>query len=82
MRGLRFVPDKTNIDFFRMMRFWTGGLGDRGAGRRSGSSPFKGMNYGVDFRGGTLIMAATPEAHDVGRVPQRAEPSRASARRR
>ena len=27
-----------------------------------------GLNYGVDFRGGTLILAATPEAHAIREI--------------
>jgi preprotein translocase subunit SecF len=62
---LRFVPDNTNIDFFRYARFWlaVSVLGVIGSFVSLG---IFGLNYGVDFRGGTLIMAATPESHDVG----------------
>ncbi|MFQ8433006.1 protein translocase subunit SecF [Amaricoccus sp. W119] len=61
---LRLVPDNTRIDFFRYMRFWLAVsiLGILGS---FASIAVFGLNYGVDFRGGTLIMAATPEEHDV-----------------
>ena len=66
MRRLRLVPDHTNINFMRYAWFWV---------------PFsvivtvisialvftRGLNLGVDFRGGALIIASTPEHEDVGR---------------
>ena len=60
MRHLRLVPDVTSIDFMRYTRFWlivslVGVIGSIGL-----LAP-RGLNLGVDFRGGTLIMAATPE---------------------
>ena len=60
----RLVPDHTNIDFFRYMRFWLAVsiLGILGS---FASLLTLGLNYGVDFRGGTLIMAATQDVHDV-----------------
>lgn len=61
---LRLVPDKTNIDFFRYMKFWLA-VSILGVVASFASIAFLGMNYGVDFRGGTLIMAATPEEHQV-----------------
>jgi preprotein translocase SecF subunit len=67
MRHIRFLPDETSIDFFRWMRFWLtvsvlGVLGTFVA------VPLLGLNYGVDFRGGTLILAETPEQQDIGEV--------------
>lgn len=64
MRHLRLVPDKLDIDFMRYTRLWlfislVGVLGSIGL------LATKGLNLGVDFRGGTLIMAATPEPHPV-----------------
>ncbi|TPE53751.1 protein translocase subunit SecF [Amaricoccus solimangrovi] len=61
----RLVPDTTNIDFFRYMRFWLA-VSIIGVIGSFVSLAIFGLNYGVDFRGGTLIMAATPEAHEVG----------------
>ena len=60
MRHLRLVPDVTSIDFMRYTRFWlivslVGVIGSIGL------LATRGLNLGVDFRGGTLIMAATPE---------------------
>ena len=61
---LRLVPDNTNIDFFRYTRFWLA-VSILGILASFASLAVFGLNYGVDFRGGTLIMAATPETHDV-----------------
>lgn len=60
----RLVPDHTNIDFFRYMRFWLA-VSVLGIVGSFASLLILGLNYGVDFRGGTLIMAATQEDHDV-----------------
>jgi preprotein translocase subunit SecF len=67
MRHLRLLPDVTNIDFFRWMRLWLavsviGVLGTLVA------VPLLGINYGVDFRGGTLILAEVQEPQDIGEV--------------
>jgi preprotein translocase subunit SecF len=64
MMRLRLVPESTNIDFMRYTRFWLvvsviGVLGSLAL------LATKGLNYGVDFRGGTLIMATTPEPEPV-----------------
>lgn len=66
---IRFVPDVTNIDFFKYMRFWLAVslLGMIGS---FVSLAVLGLNYGVDFKGGTLIMAATPEQHEVAQFRQ------------
>jgi preprotein translocase SecF subunit len=67
MRRLRLVPDATNVDFFRWMRFWlvVSCLGVFGT---LAILPLRGLNFGVDFRGGTLILAEVPEAQDIGEV--------------
>ncbi len=62
---LRLVPDVTNFNFFRYTRFWLA-VSILGVVASFASLAVFGLNYGVDFRGGTLIMASTPEAHDVG----------------
>ena len=62
---VRFVPDNTKIDFFRYMRFWLA-VSLVGVIGSLVSLAVLGLNYGVDFRGGTLIMAATPQEQDVG----------------
>lgn len=64
MRHLRLVPDVTNIDFMRYTRIWLiiSALGVLGS---IGLLLTRGLNLGVDFRGGTIIMAATEEAHPI-----------------
>ncbi len=66
---LRLVPDVTNINFFRYTKFWLG-VSILGILISFGSLAVRGLNYGVDFRGGTLIMASTPEPRDVGEFRQ------------
>ncbi|MEO1549109.1 MAG: protein translocase subunit SecF [Pseudomonadota bacterium] len=61
---LKLVPSETKIDFFRYTRLTLGfsillflfGIGD---------FFLQGLNYGIDFRGGTLIMAETQEKEEV-----------------
>ncbi len=64
MMRLRLVPEVTKIDFMRYTRFWliVSVLGIVGT---FVSLATEGLNYGVDFRGGTLIMAATPEEQPI-----------------
>jgi preprotein translocase SecF subunit len=65
MRRLRLVPDNTSIDFFKPMRFWLA-VSLLGVVGTLIILPIRGLNYGVDFLGGTLILAEFPERHDVG----------------
>ena len=64
---LRLVPEVTTINFFSpwAMRFW---LAVSGVGMVASLLLYLtvGLNYGVDFRGGTLMMVATPEPVAVG----------------
>ncbi len=64
---LRMVPDHTNINFFsrHAMRFW---LGVSVLGMVASVVLFftMGLNYGVDFRGGTIAMVATPQEVSAG----------------
>jgi preprotein translocase subunit SecF len=64
---LRLVPEMARIDFFRYLRIW---LIISIAGVAASLAPVatKGLNFGVDFRGGSLIIAATPEAEPVGDI--------------
>lgn len=64
MRHLRFVSDFTKIDFMRQTRIWLiiSAIGVIGS---VALLLTRGLNLGVDFRGGTIIMAATPEARDI-----------------
>jgi preprotein translocase SecF subunit len=62
---LRLVPEVTNFDFFRYMKFWLG-VSAAGVIISIISLATLGLNYGVDFRGGTMILAASPETRDIG----------------
>ena len=62
---LRLVPETTNWNFLRYMRFWlaVSAIGVIGS---LVSVAVLGLNFGVDFRGGTMILAASPETRDIG----------------
>ena len=62
---LRLVPIKTNFDFFRHWRL-TFGVSVLGAIITVISLATLGLNYGIDFRGGTTIRTESTQAIDVG----------------
>jgi len=62
---LRLVPEKTAIDFFRVARLFIG-LSALAMIASIALFAFNGLNYGIDFRGGTLILAETPGPQPVG----------------
>jgi len=65
MRRLRLVPTETNIDFFRWRKVTMGAS----IGAVIASIllwAFVGLNFGIDFRGGTTIRTESPQAVDVG----------------
>ena len=67
MRRLRLVPDQTHVNFFSpwAMRFWLA-VSVLGMVLSIVLFLWKGLNYGVDFRGGTLIMTSTEQEVSVG----------------
>lgn len=65
MRRLRLISDNPHIDFFRPMKFWLA-VSALGVLMTIILVPVRGLNYGVDFLGGTLILAEFPEHRDVG----------------
>jgi preprotein translocase SecF subunit len=65
MRHLRLVPDDTTLDFFKPMRFWLV-VSALGVLATLVVLPIRGLNFGVDFLGGTLILAEFPQQRDVG----------------
>ncbi len=62
---LRLVPQETSFDFFGRAKLWLGisvllilvGLGSFG---------LQGLNFGIDFRGGTTVRTEASQAVDVG----------------
>ena len=64
MMHLRLVPEDTKIDFFRIVRV-SAIVSILSVIVSISLIAFYGLNYGVDFRGGTLIMASTPEAQPM-----------------
>jgi preprotein translocase subunit SecF len=62
---LRLVPDKTNIDFFRHARV-TFGASIVMMLLSLVTVAVMGLNFGIDFRGGTSIRTASSQPVDVG----------------
>ncbi len=62
---LRLVPEKTNIDFFKL-QFVTFGLSVFLVLASFALVATMGLNYGIDFKGGTTIRTESTQAVDVG----------------
>lgn len=62
---LKLVPDQTNIDFFRLQAF-TFGLSTLLALASVVVMFFMGLNFGIDFQGGTTIRTEATQPVDVG----------------
>lgn len=62
---LRLVPQETSFDFFKRAKLW---LGISALMMVVGFASFmwQGLNFGIDFRGGTTIRTEAAEAVDVG----------------
>jgi SecD/SecF fusion protein len=71
--GLRLVPEKTNIDFFAIQKITFGGsvLAVIAAILLTATV---GLNFGIDFKGGTTIRTESPQAVDVGAYRAAMEP--------
>lgn len=63
--ALKLVAQDTNFDFFRKWRMWLGISGILVV-VAFGSFLLQGLNYGIDFRGGTTIRTESTEPVDVG----------------
>ncbi len=61
----RMLSEVPNFDFFKPMKFWLA-VSILGVVLTFAVLPIRGLNYGVDFLGGTLILAEFPEHRDVG----------------
>ncbi|UWQ34450.1 protein translocase subunit SecF [Leisingera sp. M527] len=62
---LRLVPQKTSFDFFKRAKLW---LGISAMMMVVGVASFllQGLNFGIDFRGGTTLRTEASETVDVG----------------
>jgi preprotein translocase subunit SecF len=63
--SFRFISETPTFDFFRTMRFWLA-VSILGVVLTLVVLPIRGLNYGVDFLGGTLILAEFPEHRNIG----------------
>ena len=70
---LRLVPEKTNIDFFRWAPVTFGGSVALVVAAIV-LTFFMGLNFGIDFRGGTTIRTDSTQAVDVGAYRQALSP--------
>ncbi len=62
---LRLVPDDTSFDFFKHWKIWLGISGMMML-LAFGSFMIRGLNYGIDFRGGTTIRTESTQPVDIG----------------
>ncbi|MFW2542601.1 protein translocase subunit SecF [Primorskyibacter sp. 2E107] len=62
---LRLVPESTNWDFFSRSKLWLG-ISLFMMVLAFGSFMLRGLNYGIDFRGGTTIRTESAQPIDVG----------------
>ena len=62
---LRLVPEKTNIDFFKL-QFITFGASALAVVVSLLAVAILGLNFGIDFKGGTTIRTESTQAVDIG----------------
>jgi preprotein translocase subunit SecF len=62
---LRLVPQQTSFDFFKRWKLWLG-ISALMMVVAFGSFMVRGLNYGIDFRGGTTIRTESTQVVDVG----------------
>ena len=72
---LRLVKQQTNFDFFSRWKMW---LGISGLLIVIGFVSFllQGLNYGIDFRGGTTVRTQSAETIDIGQYREALNPLR------
>ena len=63
--SFRLISEVPSFDFFKPLRFWLA-VSILGVVLTVVILPIRGLNYGVDFLGGTLILAEFPEHRDIG----------------
>lgn len=70
MRGIRFIPDDTTLPFMRWSRF---GFFVSGVLCALSIAMFAtlGLNYGVDFKGGTIIQIQTQGPANIGELREK-----------
>ena len=61
---LKLVPENTNFDFFKRWRLWLG-ISAVMMLVAFGSFMVRGLNFGIDFRGGTTIRTESAQPVDV-----------------
>jgi preprotein translocase subunit SecD len=64
-RALRLVPQETSIDFFSRWKLWLGISGVMIL-VALGSFAIQGLNFGIDFKGGTTVRTQSAEPVDIG----------------
>ena len=64
-RSLRLVPETTSWDFFSRWKLWLGISGVMIL-VALGSFGVQGLNFGIDFKGGTTIRTQSAEPVDIG----------------
>ena len=62
---LKLVRENTNFDFFSRWKLWLG-ISALMMMVGFGSYLYQGLNFGIDFRGGTTIRTQTAEPIDIG----------------
>jgi len=62
---LRLVPKETSFDFFKRWKLWLG-VSALLMVMAFGSFMVQGLNFGIDFRGGTTIRTESAQPVDVG----------------
>ncbi|MDW4496714.1 protein translocase subunit SecF [Sulfitobacter sp. D35] len=62
---LRLVKDETSFDFFSRWKLWLG-ISAVMMVVAFGSFMVQGLNFGIDFRGGTTIRTESPRPVDIG----------------
>ena len=63
--SFRLISEVPHFDFFKPMKFWLA-VSILGVLLTLLVLPIRGLNYGVDFLGGTLVLAEFPEHRDIG----------------
>ncbi len=62
---LKIIPTETSFDFFKLWKLWLG-ISALLMLLAFASFALRGLNYGIDFRGGTTIRTESTEPVDVG----------------